>query len=80
MQAVPVFSSAQTGLQAHDTFNAVGHADLIVTAGGGIFGHPDGVSAGVSALRQAWDAAESGIDLETYAQSHPELARALTFW
>jgi ribulose-bisphosphate carboxylase large chain len=80
MQAVPVFSSAQTGLQAHDTFNAIGHADLIVTAGGGIFGHPDGVAAGVSALRQAWDAAESGINLQTYAQSHPELARALTFW
>lgn len=80
MSAVPVFSSAQTGLQAHDTYNAVGHADLIVTAGGGIFGHPDGVAAGVSALRQAWEAAESGVDLNTYAQSHQELARALTFW
>ena len=80
MQAVPVFSSAQTGLQAHDTYNAIGHADLIVTAGGGIFGHPDGVAAGVSALRQAWDAAESRIDLKTYARSHQELARALTFW
>lgn len=80
MQAVPVFSSAQTGLQAHDTYNAVGHADLIVTAGGGIFGHPDGVAAGVSALRQAWTAAETGIDLKTYAQSHQELARALSFW
>ncbi len=80
MLAVPVFSSAQTGLQAQDTFNAVGHSDLIVTAGGGIFGHPDGVSAGVSALRQAWDAAESGVELQTYAQSHQELKRALTFW
>ena len=80
MKAVPVFSSAQTGLQAHDTFNAVGHADLIVTAGGGIFGHPDGVAAGVSALRQAWEAAESGVDLKTYARAHQELARALTFW
>ena len=80
MKAVPVFSSAQTGLQAQDTFNAVGHADLIVTAGGGIFGHPDGVAAGVSALRQAWEAAESGVDLKTYALSHQELARALTFW
>ena len=80
MKAVPVFSSAQTGLQAHDTFKAVGHADLIVTAGGGIFGHPDGVAAGVSALRQAWEAAEAGIELKTYADSHQELARALSFW
>ena len=80
MKAVPVFSSAQTGLQAHDTFNAVGNSDLIVTAGGGIFGHPDGVAAGVSALKQAYNAAEKGIDLQTFAQSHPELKRALTFW
>lgn len=80
MKAVPVFSSAQTGLQAYDTFNAVGSSDLIVTAGGGIFGHPDGVAAGVSALKQAYDAAEKGMDLQTFAQSHPELKRALTFW
>ena len=80
MKAVPVFSSAQTGLQAHDTVKAVGSADLIVTAGGGIFGHPDGVAAGVSALRQAYEAAEAGIELATYAQTHAELKRALTFW
>lgn len=80
MQAMPVFSSAQTGLQAHDTFTGLGSADLICTAGGGIFGHPDGVPAGVAALRQAWDAAVSGIDLRRHAQDHPALARALGFW
>jgi ribulose-bisphosphate carboxylase large chain len=80
MQAVPVFSSAQTGLQAHDTFAALGHADLIVTAGGGIFGHPDGIAAGVTALRQAWAAAQAGIDLKTYAADRPALQRALGFW
>lgn len=80
MTVVPVFSSAQTGLQAHDTYAAAGSADLIVTAGGGIFGHPDGVAAGVTALRQAWDAAIEGTELTRYAQQHPELQRALTFW
>ena len=80
MHAVPVFSSAQTGLQAHDTYAALGNADLICTAGGGIFGHPDGVAAGVTALRQAWEAAEAGIDLASYAQDRPALQRALTFW
>jgi ribulose-bisphosphate carboxylase large chain len=80
MQAVPVFSSAQTGLQAHDTFAALGHADLIVTAGGGIFGHPDGIAAGVTALRQAWAAAQAGIDLKTYAADRLALQRALGFW
>jgi ribulose-bisphosphate carboxylase large chain len=80
MAAVPVFSSAQTGLQAHDTFKALGNADLIYTAGGGIFGHPQGVSAGVSALREAWDAAQAGIDLKTYATIRPALQSALGFW
>ena len=80
MQAVPVFSSAQTGLQAHDTYAALGNADLICTAGGGIFGHPDGVASGVTALRQAWEAAEAGIDLASYAKDRPALQRALTFW
>ena len=80
MTAVPVFSSAQTGLQAHDTIKAIGHSDLIVTAGGGIFGHPDGVAAGVRALRQAYEAAEAGTTLSHYSQEHPELKRALTFW
>jgi ribulose-bisphosphate carboxylase large chain len=80
MNVVPVFSSAQTGLQAHDTFQAVGNTDLIVTAGGGIFGHPDGVTAGVSSLRQAWDAAQSGISLLQHAENHTELKRALSFW
>jgi ribulose-bisphosphate carboxylase large chain len=80
MKAVPVFSSAQTGLQAQDTFNALGNADLIVTAGGGIFGHPQGVSAGVAALREAWDAAQAGVDLQTYAATRPALKAALNFW
>ena len=80
MQAVPVFSSAQTGLQAHDTYAALGNADLICTAGGGIFGHPNGVAAGVTALREAWEAAMQGISLADYAQSRPALRSALTFW
>ena len=80
MAAMPVFSSAQTGLQAHDTFKALGHADLLCTAGGGIFGHPQGVAAGVAALREAWDAAQAGIDLKAYAATRPALQSALGFW
>ena len=51
MAAVPVFSSGQTGLVAAATHAAVGTTDLIFAAGGGIFGHPGGVAAGVTALR-----------------------------
>jgi ribulose-bisphosphate carboxylase large chain len=80
MTSMPVFSSGQTGLQAHDTYAALGCADLIHTAGGGIFGHPQGVPAGVEALRESWRAAMQGIPLATHAKQVPALAAALEFW
>ncbi|CAG4917973.1 ribulose-bisphosphate carboxylase large subunit family protein [Paraburkholderia gardini] len=80
MPAMPVFSSGQTGLQAADTYAAIGCADLIHTAGGGIFGHPGGVAAGVEALREAWVAAIAGVPLKQHAARHPALNAALEFW
>jgi len=80
MATMPVFSSGQTGLVAAATYAAAGGTDLIFAAGGGIFGHPAGVAAGVTALRQAWDAAVAGVPLETHAQVHGELRDALSFW
>jgi ribulose-bisphosphate carboxylase large chain len=80
MRAMPVFSSGQTGLVAAATYAGLGSTDLIFAAGGGIFGHPSGVKAGVTALRQAWDAAVDGVGLAQKAQRHPELKDALGFW
>jgi ribulose-bisphosphate carboxylase large chain len=80
MQAMPVFSSGQTGLVAAATYAALGNTDLIFAAGGGIFGHPGGVHEGVNALRQAWDAAVLGIEVRQYAKAHPALQKALGFW
>ncbi|CDY74778.1 similar to ribulose-1,5-bisphosphate carboxylase, Type III [Caballeronia glathei] len=80
MPAMPVFSSGQTGLQAADTYAAIGCADLIHTAGGGIFGHPGGVATGVEALREAWVAAIEGVPLERHAERNPALRAALGFW
>ncbi|MGF6840098.1 ribulose-bisphosphate carboxylase large chain [Paraburkholderia youngii] len=80
MRAMPVFSSGQTGLQAADTYAAIGCADLIHTAGGGIFGHPQGVAAGVEALREAWIAAMEGVPLAGHAERSHALAGALEFW
>ena len=80
MAAMPVFSSGQTGRVAASTHAAVGTTDLIFAAGGGIFGHPSGVAAGVTALRQAWDAAVAGIPIEDHARAHTELRDALGFW
>ena len=80
MTAMPVFSSGQTGRVAAGTFAAVGTTDLIFAAGGGIFGHPDGVAAGVTALREAWNAAVAGIPIDEAARSRPALKAALGFW
>lgn len=80
MATMPVFSSGQTGRQARPTFDALGTADLIHAAGGGIFGHPGGVTAGVSAMREAWQAAMAGVPIEQHAQQHPALQAALGFW
>ncbi|WP_200821936.1 ribulose-bisphosphate carboxylase large subunit family protein [Caballeronia arvi] len=80
LTAMPVFSSGQTGLQAADTYAAIGCADLIHTAGGGIFGHPGGVAAGVEALREAWVAAMEGVPLARHAERNPALQAALGFW
>lgn len=73
---VPVLSSGQWGGLAHATRRAVGSSDLLVLAGGGIHGHPDGAAAGVESMRAAWASAERG---ETPAQAlaaSPELRRA----
>ena len=75
--AMPVFSSGQTAAQAGDTYTALGTADLIYAAGGGIMAHPGGVAAGVGALREAWEAAMAGVPAADYARTHPALAVAL---
>jgi ribulose-bisphosphate carboxylase large chain len=80
MAAMPVFSSGQTGLTAAATHAAAGGSDLIVAAGGGIFGHPGGVREGVTAYRQAWDAAMAGVPLADHASRHAELRTAMGFW
>jgi ribulose-bisphosphate carboxylase large chain len=74
---MPVFSSAQSALQAPETYRGLGSADLIVTAGGGIMAHPLGIAAGVTAMREAWEATLAGIPLTDFARNHPSLQHAL---
>lgn len=77
-RALPVVCSGQWGGQAPETYARTGgRLDLMYLGGGGIHGHPGGAAAGVRAIRQAWAAAEAGIDLDSYAKDHPELAQSL---
>jgi ribulose-bisphosphate carboxylase large chain len=74
---MPVVSSGQWGGQAPETYRLTGATDLMYVAGGGIMAHPLGPAAGVRGLRQAWEAAVQGIDLNTYAETHPELKETI---
>jgi 3-oxoisoapionate-4-phosphate decarboxylase len=75
---LPVAGSGQWGGQAPETYERTGKTiDLMYLCGGGIVSHPGGAGAGVKAVKQAWEAAVSGIPLATYAKEHPELAQSI---
>ena len=74
---MPVISSGQWGGQAPETYRRTKSVDLMYLAGGGIVAHPGGPAAGVTAIKQAWDAAKNGIPLEEHAREHPELRAAM---
>ncbi len=78
----PVFGVASGGVYPSLVPEIMGFMgkDIVIQAGGGIHGHPDGTIAGAKAMRQAVDATLKKISLKKYAQEHPELARALEQW
>jgi len=78
----PVFPTCSGGLHpglVPEMMKLVG-SDIIIQAGGGIWGHPDGGETGAKALRQAIDVGMSGQNLQDYAKEHRELQRALETW
>ncbi|HID91364.1 TPA: ribulose 1,5-bisphosphate carboxylase [Candidatus Bathyarchaeota archaeon] len=78
----PMFPVASGGMHpgiVHPNLRLLG-SDIVIQAGGGIHGHPDGTVAGARAMTQAIDAFMKGIPLERYAEDHPELRRALDKW
>jgi len=74
---LPVISSGQTGLQAPETYRRTQTIDVLYMAGGGIMAHPGGPTAGVVALRQAWEAAVGGKSIAEYARDHVELRQSM---
>jgi ribulose-bisphosphate carboxylase large chain len=76
-QILPVISSGQWGGQAFETHRRVKTIDILYLAGGGIMAHPDGPAAGVTAVRQAWEAAVAGLSLEQAARKYPEFGKSV---
>jgi ribulose-bisphosphate carboxylase large chain len=74
---MPVFSSGQWAGLAPEIFARLKSTDLMHLAGGGIIAHPQGIAAGVSSMRSAWQAAVSGVSLEECAKRDSALAAAI---
>jgi 3-oxoisoapionate-4-phosphate transcarboxylase/hydrolase len=74
---LPVLSSGQWAGTAPQTYRETGTTDLLVLAGGGIHGHPDGAAAGVASMREAWACATSGTGLRERALTHAPLRHAI---
>jgi len=55
--------------------------DVIINAGGGVHGHPQGARAGARAFQQAVDRALKNEDFKSLTESDaPELSKALALW
>lgn len=57
-----------------------GTTNVVIQAGGGTLGHPDGAYAGAKAVTQSIQAYQEGIPLREYAKTHKELSVALKRW
>lgn len=74
--ATPIVSGGMNALRLPGFFDNLTHADVILTAGGGAFGHLDGAAAGARSLRAAVTAWERGTPLLDAARANRDLARA----
>ncbi|RME17182.1 MAG: ribulose-bisphosphate carboxylase [Alphaproteobacteria bacterium] len=72
----PIISGGMNALRMPGFFENLGHSNLIMTAGGGSFGHIDGPAAGATSLRQAEQCWKEGADPLEFAKEHKEFARA----
>jgi len=80
--AKPVFPVCSGGLHAGhvEPITSILGTDVILQAGGGVHGHPDGTVAGATSMRQAVDAVMAGETLANYARTHAELGRVVEAW
>jgi len=78
----PVFAVCSGGLHPGKIPKLVTYMgnNIIIQAGGGCHGHPQGTRKGAMAMRQALEAAMKGINVNIYAKKHDELRKALELW
>ncbi|MGR9072166.1 MAG: ribulose-bisphosphate carboxylase [Gammaproteobacteria bacterium] len=72
----PIISGGMNAIRIPGFFKNLGHSNLIMTAGGGCFGHIDGPKAGATSMRQAEQCWRQGADPVQFAKEHKEFGRA----
>jgi ribulose 1,5-bisphosphate carboxylase large subunit-like protein len=78
-RSLPVSSGGQNPCTVHKNLELLGD-DALILAGGGIFGHREGATAGARAMRQALEAAKKGIQLKECPIEDKELKTAVRQW
>jgi ribulose-bisphosphate carboxylase large chain len=73
----PIVSGGMNALRMPAFFENLGHGNVILTAGGGCYGHLDGPAAGARSMRQAYECWRAGADPLTWAHHNREFGRAL---
>ncbi|MEJ2128680.1 MAG: ribulose-bisphosphate carboxylase [Woeseiaceae bacterium] len=71
-----IISGGMNALRIPAFFENLGHSNVIMTAGGGSYGHIDGPAAGARSMRQAEQCWKEGANVIEFAQDHHEFARA----
>ncbi len=72
----PIISGGMNALRMVGFFKNLGHSNVILTAGGGSYGHIDGPPEGAISLRQAEQCWKSGADPIQFAKENRQFARA----
>jgi ribulose-bisphosphate carboxylase large chain len=72
----PIISGGMNALRIGGFFENMGHSNIIMTAGGGSYGHVDGAAEGAQSLRQAEKCWKEGADVFEFAKEHRQFARA----
>ncbi len=72
----PIISGGMNALRLPGIFENLGHGNVILTAGGGSYGHIDGPAAGARSLKQAFSCWKNGSKPIEFAKENNEFARA----
>jgi ribulose-bisphosphate carboxylase large chain len=72
----PIISGGMNALRIPGFFTNLGHSNVIMTAGDGVYGHIDGAAAGAKSMRQAEQCWKENADMFEFAHEHREFARA----